>query len=189
MSWFVIGSSVGVALVVVLGAWLRSRTYATFRLVGLSLHTLLASAMLARLHYLAPVFIYLHAVVFIHSLALIRPRLRGLAYRAFISVPAALFGTGTLLALPWVVVGLFGVALPAPWLPYALALVGVVQSLTMREEEVHVAIADGHVAGLRRHASAAPRVERPLRLVQITDPHLGPFMSVERLRAITESAV
>jgi predicted MPP superfamily phosphohydrolase len=32
-------------------------------------------------------------------------------------------------------------------------------------------------------------VARPLRIIQITDPHLGPFMSVRRLRRIVESAV
>jgi predicted MPP superfamily phosphohydrolase len=31
-------------------------------------------------------------------------------------------------------------------------------------------------------------VSRPLRIVQITDPHLGPFMSVSRLRRICERA-
>src|SRR5690606_20416751 len=41
-----------------------------------------------------------------------------------------------------------------------------------------------------RHASkAAPVDATPLRIVQITDPHLGPFMSVARLRGICERAV
>ena len=39
------------------------------------------------------------------------------------------------------------------------------------------------------HRPQGERVLRPLRLVQISDPHLGPFMSVARLRAICERAV
>jgi predicted MPP superfamily phosphohydrolase len=71
-----------------------------------------------------------------------------------------------------------------------LAAVGIVQSLTTREEAIDVVVADGeHVDGLRRHAPSELRVARPLKVIQITDPHLGPFMSVERLRRIAERAV
>src|SRR5262249_41106689 len=42
---------------------------------------------------------------------------------------------------------------------------------------------------LSRHALGSGRVDRPLRVVQITDPHLGPFMSEGRLREIAERAV
>jgi hypothetical protein len=45
------------------------------------------------------------------------------------------------------------------------------------------------VDGLRRHRAGNERDGRPLRIVQITDPHLGPFMSVARLRRIVERAV
>ena len=38
-------------------------------------------------------------------------------------------------------------------------------------------------------SSAASGSSRPLRIVQITDPHLGPFMSVKRLRRIAQRAV
>ncbi|HEY8947007.1 MAG TPA: metallophosphoesterase, partial [Polyangiaceae bacterium] len=102
----------------------------------------------------------------------------------------AFFTAGTLLALPWAVLAAFGVALPAVWLPYALAALGVLESLATREEEVHLVVADGQsVGGMQRHRAGAARVSRPLRLIQITDPHLGPFMSVERLRRICERAV
>jgi predicted MPP superfamily phosphohydrolase len=138
---------------------------------------------------LSLIFVYLHASVYLHSLSLVRPQLRPLWYRALISLPSAFFGAGTLLALPWAVAAAFGWHLPAVWLPYAAALVGVVQSLTVREEEVDVVVADGSVPSLRRHVTGAERVARPLRIVQITDPHLGPFMSVRRLRSIVESAV
>jgi hypothetical protein len=116
--------------------------------------------------------------------------MRGLAYRALVSIPGALFGAGTLLALPWVLCAAFGVRLPAVWLPYACALIGVLQSLRSREERVDLVVADGSsVPDLQRHRARAPLSSRPLSIVQITDPHLGPFMSVARLRRISERAV
>jgi predicted MPP superfamily phosphohydrolase len=178
-------------LLVVASAWcFRSRTYATFRGVQLGLQVLLASALFPRFHSVWPLFVYGHAAVFVQSLALIRPRMRGLAYRVLISVPGAFFGAGTLLALPWVTLGVFGVELPAAWAPYAVALLGVLQSLRSTEEQVHLAVADGvSVPALKRHPLRRPSTGRPLSIVQITDPHLGPFMSVERLRRICERAV
>jgi predicted MPP superfamily phosphohydrolase len=128
--------------------------------------------------------------VFVSALALIRPALRGLAYRALVSVPAAFFGAGTLLAWPWAVVAAFGFTPHGAWIPFFFAAVGIVQSLATREEAIDLSVADGeNVTGLKRHARGELRVARPLKLVQITDPHLGPFMSVERLRRICERAV
>ncbi|HEY4106295.1 MAG TPA: phosphodiesterase, partial [Polyangiaceae bacterium] len=102
MSPFVLASLAAWLLVVACGWVFRSRTYATFRAVGLGLQVLFASALFPRVHGLWPLFVYGHAAVFVHALALIRPRLRPLAYRALISIPGALFGAGTMLALPWV---------------------------------------------------------------------------------------
>jgi uncharacterized protein len=172
-------------------AWrFRSRQYAIFRAVLLGLQVLFASALFPRFHSVWPLFVYGHAAVFVQSLMLIRPSMRGFLYRALISIPGAFFGAGTLLALPWVLLSAFGVALPAAWVPYAIALIGVVQSLRSREEQVHLVVADGEsVPELKRHSKQTPSSGRPLSIVQITDPHLGPFMSVERLRGICERAV
>ena len=181
-----------VAWAIVVGcAWrFRSRAYATFRGVLLALQVLFASALFARFHGVWPLFVYGHAAVFAQSLALIRPSMRGLTYRSAISIPGAFFAAGTLLALPWVLLGAFGVQLPAVWLPYAVALVGVRQSLRSAEEEVHLVVADGRsVPDLQRHIAHAPSSARPLSIVQITDPHLGPFMSVARLQRICARAV
>ena len=167
----------------------RSRAYALFRGIHLGLHTLIALALVPSAGWALPPFAALHALVYVQALALVRPQLRPLWYRALVSIPAAFFGAGTLLALPWAVATLFGWSLPLLWLPYLLALIGVVQSLALRQEQVDIVVADGAVTGLRRHVSAPVRVERPLRLVQISDPHLGPFMPVERLRRIVASAV
>jgi predicted MPP superfamily phosphohydrolase len=107
-----------------------------------------------------------------------------------VSVPAAFFGAGTLLAWPWAIVAAFGLTPHGAWIPYVLAAIGIVQSLATREEARDVVVADGeHVEGLKRHAPGALRVARPLKVIQITDPHLGPFMSVARLRRICERAV
>jgi uncharacterized protein len=198
MSWFAFGSFAAWCVVVLLALGLRSRAYAAFRGVQLGLHTLLALGLAPAFAQVVsvfpvfpvfPVFVALHALVYLQSAALVRPRLRNFWYRALVSLPAAFFSAGTFLALPWAVAALFGWQPPLVWLPYALAFVGLVQSLTVREEQVDVVVADGSVPGLRRHASSAERVEHPLRIVQITDPHLGPFMSVKRLRRIVQSAV
>lgn len=172
-------------------AWrFRSRAYATFRAILLGLQVLLASALFPRFQSVWPLFVYGHAAVFVQSLVLIRPSMRGLAYRVSISIPGAFFGAGTLLSLPWVLFSLFGVSLPAVWAPYAVALLGVLQSLRSAEEQVHLVVADGEsVPELKRHPMRAQGTGRPLSIVQITDPHLGPFMSVARLRRISERAV
>lgn len=189
MSSFVLASVLAWVAVVVFAAARRSRPYAVFRGVQLGLHTLFACALLPRFAGVLPIFLYLHAVVYVQAAVLVRPVLRPLWYRAVVSVPAAFFGAGTFLALPWALAAALGWSLPFVWLPYVLALLGVVQSLSAREEQVDVVVADGSVEGLRRHARGTGRVERPLRIIQITDPHLGPFMSVARLRRISESIV
>ncbi|MEP7051253.1 MAG: metallophosphoesterase, partial [Pseudomonadota bacterium] len=182
-------------LLVVAAAWsFRSRTYAFFNGVALGLQVLFASTLFPRFHAVWPFFVYAQAALFVQSLALVRPRMRGLAYRALISVPGAFFGAGTLLTFPWVLGAAFGLRLPGVWVPYAVALFGVMQSLYSREEQVELVVADGQsVPDLRRHRVPVPArahhaSRRPLRLIQITDPHLGPFMSVARLRTICERA-
>lgn len=187
MSAFTLATLAAWAAVVALAALLRSRSYAAFRLVMLGLHSWFAIALYPRFAWAWPAFVYLHATVYLHSLALIRPRMRSLAYRALVSIPSAFFAAGTFLALPWVVVGAFGVALPAPWLAYLAAGVGVVQSLGARREDVDIVVRTGSLGSeVQRCPHGAERVERPLRIAQITDPHLGPFMSVERLAGICE---
>jgi predicted MPP superfamily phosphohydrolase len=178
-------------LVVVAAGWaLRSRAYAIYRAITLGLQVLVASALVPYFGRALPVVAYLQAVVFLSSLVLIRPRLRGIVYRATVSVPAAFFAAGTLLAWPWAIVAAFGVTPHGAWVPYLLAGIGIVQSLATREEAIDVVVADGeNVEGLKRHAPSALRVPRPLKVIQITDPHLGPFMSVARLRHICERAV
>lgn len=190
MSWLPIASLFGWVIVVGAALLFRSRAYAAYRGVTLGIHSLIVLAIAPRAESVAPLFLYLHAAVHVHALALARPRLRPLAYRILISVPASFFSAGTLLALPWAVLAAVGVEVPLILLPYAVALFGILESLATREETVDLVVGDGqHVEGLRRHPGGPLRVTRPLRIVQITDPHIGPFMSVKRLRRICERAV
>lgn len=196
-------ASLAAWLLVVLGAGLtRGRLYATFAGVMLGVYSLIslgvAPLVAASLpHLIVPRFsvpaplLWMHATVYLHFLLLVRPRMRPLVFRALVSVPAAFFLAGTLLALPWALLYSFGLH---PWgiaVPFALAFVGLVQSLVTRETELDLAIDDAFVVGPtpRPHRSGAHRVERPLHVVQISDPHLGPFMSVGRLAAICRRAV
>lgn len=192
MSWF---AALTLALwLTVLGVALfaRTRPFAMFVGVLLGVHSLVAVGMAPWFARVLPAYAAVHVAVYVHFLALARPRMRPLAYRLLVSWPASFFVAGTLLALPWAVLTALGFSPWAPWLPYALGAIGVVQSLTTSREDVHLVV--GHApedsaAEPAPHPRGAAREERPLRIVQISDPHLGPFMSVERLRRIAQRAV
>jgi predicted MPP superfamily phosphohydrolase len=192
MSWF--GAlTLGAWLTVVITARvIRSAAFAIFLGVLLGIYSLTAVALAPSFSAVAPVFTAFHVAVFVNFLALARPRMRPLVYRLLVSWPASFFTAGTLLAIPWAVLAAFGLHPWAPWLPYALATVGMLQSLTTKREEIDLVI--GGPTGpsaekLAPHPHGSAREERPLRIVQISDPHLGPFMSVARLRRIAERAV
>jgi predicted MPP superfamily phosphohydrolase len=133
--------------------------------------------------------LWLHAAVYLHFALLVRPRMRPLWFRALVSIPASFFVAGSFLSLPWAIAAAAGHPLPGIAAPFALALLGLLQSLLSREQEIDLVLSPEHVDGLRRHRQGAHREDRPLRIVQISDPHLGPFMSVARLRGICERAV
>jgi hypothetical protein len=116
----------------------RSRAYALFRAVQLSIHTALAVYLYRVLVELRPVFWLLNAIVLVSALALIRPADRGRLYRWTVSLPAAFYQSSTFFALPWALLSLFGVELGAPWLPLAFGTLGVVQSLRAPEETVEL---------------------------------------------------
>jgi predicted MPP superfamily phosphohydrolase len=126
---------------------------------------------------------------FMHFGSLTFPRLRAWPFRMLVSWPGLWWAGATVLALPWAVVSALGVTPFGWWLPYAIALVGLAQSLRNRDAIVDLVLDREPIDGLARHHHGSARSDRPLRIVQITDPHLGPFMSVERLRGIAERAV
>jgi predicted MPP superfamily phosphohydrolase len=192
VAWFWLGSLAGGISVVAFARRRRGGFYARFAAIFLGLHSLIAGGIVGHTGALLPAFVALQASLFIHFLFLTQPRMRPLAYRLFISLPSQYFAAGTFLALPWALVAAFGARPVGLWIPYAIAGVGLLQSFTLRREEVDVVVDRTHAGGLARRPVvrvADADGQRPLRLVQITDPHLGPFMSVARLRAICERAV
>jgi predicted MPP superfamily phosphohydrolase len=188
-SSFAAASVFGLVLVVLVAAFVRGRPFAIFAGVILGVHTLIAIEQAPRFAWAWPLYAYLQAAVYLHFLSLARPRLRPFWYRAAISIPASFFAAGTLLGFPWAILSAMGFQPWAPWLPYAVALAGVVDSLFVRDEEVDLVLDGAAIDGLRRAPRGSARSARPLRIVQITDPHLGPFMPVARLRTICERAV
>lgn len=174
--------------VVITARLIRNRLYATFVGVILGIHSLIALAIFRYVGPLRILFIALHVLVFVHFLLLARPRLRPLWFRLLVSFPASFFAAGTMLALPWALIAIFAPP-PLVFIPYALATFGLFQSLTSRRDLVDVVVGDGVVEVLKPHRTGPFREERPLRIAQITDPHLGPFMSVKRLHAICQRAV
>ncbi len=175
---------------------LRGAAYAAFVGVLLSIHTLVLWGLQHVYEPLLPLVIWLQLATLIHLLMLIHARLRPNWYRAVVSIPAHFWMAGTFLAAPWAIASALGLPLFGWWLPYIAALLGVAQSLRSRPEVVDLVLDGEHHPELRRlsarrHPGGGPvtGTERPLRIVQITDPHLGPFMSEERLRGICERAV
>ena len=188
--WFQLLTLGGWLGVVLAASLLRGRRFAISAGVLLGVYSLLALAMAPRTLPLLPIYAALHAVVYVSFALLARPRMRALWFRLLVSWPAAFFVAGTLLSLPWALARSFGFDPWAPWLPYALGAVGLLQSLTSREEEIDLVIGGPELeAHVTPHAHGSAREDRPLRIVQITDPHIGPFMSVERLRRIASNAV
>jgi predicted MPP superfamily phosphohydrolase len=142
---------------------------------------------------------------------LVRARLRSHAFRLAISIPGQAFlATGALsglflLALLPVraLIGVLPTAAGTPllaglaWLdllPLVVALLSVVTSLRLVPEVVRVRLGEEGPAELtrlpvERHRRKQPAelVERSLRIVQISDPHLGPWQSVTDLRDTIQS--
>ncbi|HVU00444.1 MAG TPA: metallophosphoesterase [Polyangiaceae bacterium] len=189
MHWFSALSLGGLVLVVGAARLLRGRLFATFAFVILSVFTLSSLGMAETFSPWLGVYAFFACTVYVHFLMLTRPRMRGLAYRLLVSLPASWFAAATLLAWPWALLSSLGFHPWVPWLPYVVALGGALDSLLTRQEVVDVSLDGTHVDGLRRIARGEAGPARALQVVQITDPHLGPFMSVGRLRKIAERAV
>src|SRR5262245_55261238 len=190
----------------------RGRTYGIFAAVvlgfsfpagvalGIRLQALLGTVLGPAVGWL---FAYALAVTGIHFASLVRARLRTRAFRWAVSVPAQAFIALGALSLPFLValapvrIGLWaidaaGALATLKWLDLApIAVIGfsVATSLRPRREIVRVTLGGAEPETLTRlpverrgwgeeHASEA----RPLRIVQITDPHLGPWAPIHRLR-------
>jgi len=190
----------------------RGREYAIFGLVILLLSLPGTLLLHARLTAWAPpglvpvidvAFVYGLLTTVAHLVALVRARLRPTLFRWTISIPGMAFLAAGALGWVWLlallpvraVCELFGWQAASEalrWLdlaPIAVATVSVMTSLRPVEEVVRVTLGregphDVTRLPLERYRrTPAPRLpSRPLRIVQITDPHLGPWQPVHRLR-------
>ena len=192
MVWFPLVTLVAFTVVVLFARTRRGRRFAMFVSVLGGIYSLLAWAMAPSAGPLLLLFTAFHIAVYANFVSLSRPRMRSLPFRLLLSWPAAVMLGGTLLSLPWAIAIALRFHPWGPWLPYALAAFGMFQSLSTRREDVDLVIAGPtgpRAPTLLPHPRGTHRQARPLTIVQITDPHLGPFMSVARLRAIAARAV
>ncbi len=197
----------------------RGRTYAVFSLVLVLLSFPAGVILASRLVDLAGprfgplvgwVFVYGIAATGLHMASLVRARLRARWVRYAMSVPGmAMLALGAL-ALPYLVVlapvrGVLGLAdargalaalAYADWLPVLAIAHALATSFGARREFVRIDLAQGgepervERLPVARSSSPLPPVQgRPLRIVQITDPHIGPWQPVHRLeRRVAELA-
>jgi hypothetical protein len=149
-------------------------------------------------------FAYAFAVTGIHFASLVRARLRTRTFRWAVSVPAQAFVALGALSLPFLLalapvrIGLWAVDAIGPlralhWLdllPLAVIGLSVATSLRPRREIVRVTLGGPEPDALTRlpverraWGEAHDGPARPLRIVQIADPHLGPWAPTHRLRA------
>lgn len=197
----------------------RGRLYAAFAAVILSFALPGALILHARLRELVSddfqialdaIFAYSMAAAGIQLAHLVRAKLRGPAFRWFISVPGQTFIAGGMLAGPWLLLllpfRLFFDAIGAgsilglwTWIeafPLFVAVASIATSITTRPETVRFALSGRGPDAFTRvpveriyGKEPAPILESSLRIVQLTDTHLGPWQSVERLRGIVADLV
>jgi hypothetical protein len=197
----------------------RGRGYATFGFVILAIALAGAVALHQRLTTWAPpdarpwidvAFVYGAVAGGAHLAHLVRARLRSSLFRGLVSIPGMVFiavgalsGLWLLALLPvrgvlWLG-GWTGGLAALRWLdllPVAVGVVSVGTSLRTAEEIVRIPLGDTGpedvtrmpVERYRRRAPA-PLDAQPLRIVQITDPHLGPWQPVHRLQRVVADLV
>ncbi len=145
----------------------------------------------------------------VHMVHLTRARLRGAWFRWAISVPGQVFLAAGAFSGVWQLAlwpgrallgaleldGVLRVLQPLDLIPLAIAVASVGTSFRLVEEVVRVRLGkDGptetaRVPVERHRGSPPPLAERPLRVAQITDPHLGPWQSVAELREVVAGLV
>ena len=197
----------------------RGRTYATFAAVLIGLSVPAALILERRLGALLPdstavvlqwVFVWLLLATGIHLASLVRARLRPRWFRWGVSVPGMAFLALGAVSLVWFAVWLLPRALLAAmgadsalqtlawldWAPVLLVAASVGTSRGIRREVVRLDF-DGLApevlsrVPVQRHlrGSEPALSRRPLRIVQLTDTHLGPWQPVALLRSRIAEAV
>lgn len=192
MVLFAVSSVVAAALVLLFAHRSGGRRFAAFGAVLLGFHLPSSIGMFAAMPRAWPLLAAAQASTMVYLASYARPGLRPLPFRLFVSWPASWYVAGTFLAMPWAALTAVGLDPWAPWLPYVVAAAGLAQSVASRRSVVAIQLDGTDVGPIGRAPSGAEpdkRETRPLRVVQITDPHLGPFMSVRRLHEICQRAV
>jgi uncharacterized protein len=178
-------------LIVMLVTWReRGRFFAMFSGVALGIFTLavigMQSQLFGLLHYGRE---FLVSATYLHFLLLVWPRLRSWPVRLLVNYPASFFFAGTLLGWPFAIAVSLGASFYWFVVPYGFALLGLLESL-YTPETVRDVVLDRQDAGvLRRYPLGKANGGPVLQVVQITDPHIGTFMSIKRLAGICERAV
>ncbi|MCP5064994.1 MAG: phosphodiesterase, partial [bacterium] len=191
----------------------RGRSYAIFATVLVLISFPGALGLAARSAIQAPeslrgavgwAFIYGMLATGFHFASLVRARLRPGGFRWAVSLPGMAFLALGALAGPWLLVlelarigavslGSVSVAGGIAWLelfPLVLVAFSVATSLGLRREIVRIVLdrrvhAEISRIPVERHhpRQPLPATERPLRVVQISDAHLGPWQPIHRLKA------
>ncbi|MGH7644691.1 MAG: metallophosphoesterase, partial [Gemmatimonadales bacterium] len=194
----------------------RGRTYGIFVLVVLALSVPGALLTHARIVSLLPdwaaaglhaAFVYAFAAAGLHLAALVSPRLRPPHFRLAVSIPAMVFIGGGALCGLWLLAllpvrtllalaGWQGAVDVLRWLdavPLAVAVAAVLTSSRPVKETVRLSLGrDGPPSVSRvpvhryRRRTPPDAGQRPLRIAQIADPHLGPWQPVAKLRQYIE---
>ena len=194
----------------------RGRSYASFAAIILALSFPAALVLYARLTGTLParlalaleaVFAYGLVAAGLHLASLVRARLRSRWFRWSVSVPGMAFVAMGALAGPWLVAlwplraglslaGASSALAALRWLdlaPLAVVLASLATSLRLPREVVRVRLGGSEPAELtrlpveRHRRRPPPLAEQALRIVQIADPHLGPWQPEHRLRRRIES--
>lgn len=146
---------------------------------------------------------YFHSTIFIQSYYLINPKLRNFLYNLFVSWVSTFYFSGilfTLFLMP------FFPLLPSNWrvyfllLPFIMGGFGLIQSITDSVwEEVELDLTNyNSYSSLQRIAVSRKKLSSSfssepssssLKIIQLTDIHIGPFMSVSSLYRTCEKIV
>ena len=174
---FALASLAGLGLTAGFAARTRGARTATVLSIFLSIHVLVSVAVYPLFGAAGPVLWALQLATLVSVASLLSPGLRSLPWRTLVDWPASAFLAGTFLAIPW---ALIRIGPWEPWgiaIPYALAAIGLVQSLTARREQVTLDLRTPSEGPLARDNAAltrsrtAPELDSlPVRIAQITDP-------------------
>ena len=182
-------------LIVVILGFKRSRLFGIFLAIVLFLPLIGGNALRPASPFMASCVMagQLACATHFASLALY-PKMRPLRFRALVSIPGLCWAAFCLLAWPWMLTSLLGWGVPFVGVPVLLVVFGCYQTLVTKEEELSLDLRSiERLSELQRCPLNTEKRDindgRCLRLIQITDPHLGPFMSVKRLKQICQRAV